>query len=151
MWLHGWLCLELAEFMVMWRWQNALPNEFLNWSLKMLLLMCYSQTSMLLLAAGISVGMLSSRESKTTPRSLKLMHNRRGCQESCMMWGRCLIQNLFCMMWKKKNKCFICVTIARNYLLHLGSSTQLPVLLSESEKICRFVKLATLPQISSQK
>jgi hypothetical protein len=55
------------------------------------------------------------------------------------------------MMWKKKNKCFIRVTIARNYLLHLGSSTQLPVHLSESEKIFRFVKIATLPQISSQK
>jgi hypothetical protein len=55
------------------------------------------------------------------------------------------------MMWKKNNKCFNCVTIARNYLLHLGSSTQLPVLLSESEKICGFVKIATPPQISSQK
>ncbi len=27
MWLHGWLCTELAEFMVMWRWQNALPTN----------------------------------------------------------------------------------------------------------------------------
>jgi pentatricopeptide repeat protein len=32
LWLHGWLCLVLAEFMVTWRWQNALPNEFLKWS-----------------------------------------------------------------------------------------------------------------------
>ncbi len=24
MWLHGWLCSVLAEFMVMWRWQNVL-------------------------------------------------------------------------------------------------------------------------------
>jgi hypothetical protein len=56
------------------------------------------------------------------------------------------------MMWrKKKKKCFICVTIARNYLLHLGSSTQLSVHLSKSEKIFGFVKIATLPQISSQK
>jgi hypothetical protein len=38
MWLHGWLCLALAEFMVMWRWQNVLPNEFLKWSLTMLVL-----------------------------------------------------------------------------------------------------------------
>ncbi len=38
----------------MWRWENALLNEFSNWSLKMLLLMCYHQTFMLLLATGIS-------------------------------------------------------------------------------------------------
>jgi len=38
----------------MWRWENALLNEFLNWSLKMLLLMCYYQTFMLLVATGIS-------------------------------------------------------------------------------------------------
>jgi hypothetical protein len=27
-----------------------------------------------------------------------------------------LVQIFFCMMWKKKNKCFICVTTARNWL-----------------------------------
>ncbi len=42
-WLLGWLCLVLAEFMVMWRWRNMLPNEFLKWSLKMLLVMCCYQ------------------------------------------------------------------------------------------------------------
>ncbi|CAM6024961.1 unnamed protein product [Sphagnum balticum] len=35
------------------------------------------------------------------------------------------ILNLCYMMWKKKKKCFICVTMARNWLLNLGSSTQL--------------------------
>jgi hypothetical protein len=40
--------------------------------------------------------------------------------------GMCLFQNLFCMMWKKRNRC---VTIVRNWLL--GSSTQLLVLLSK--------------------
>jgi len=28
-------CLVLAEFMVMWRWESVLLNDFLNWSLKM--------------------------------------------------------------------------------------------------------------------
>jgi pentatricopeptide repeat protein len=28
-------CLVLAKFMVMWRWENVLLNNFLNWSLKM--------------------------------------------------------------------------------------------------------------------
>ncbi len=37
MWHHRWLCLALAEFMVIWRWENVLLNKFLNWSLKMLL------------------------------------------------------------------------------------------------------------------
>jgi hypothetical protein len=34
---HGCLCWALAKFMVMWRWEKALLNEFLNWRLKMLL------------------------------------------------------------------------------------------------------------------
>jgi hypothetical protein len=42
-WLCRWLCLVLAEFMVMWRWKNMLQNEFLNWSLKMLLVICCYQ------------------------------------------------------------------------------------------------------------
>jgi hypothetical protein len=37
MWCHGCLCWALAKFMVMWRWEKALLNEFLNWRLKMLL------------------------------------------------------------------------------------------------------------------
>ncbi len=32
----GGFCSVLAEFMIMWRWENTLLNEFLNWSLKML-------------------------------------------------------------------------------------------------------------------
>ncbi len=43
---------------------NMLRNEFLNWSLKMLWVMCCYQKSMLLLAAGISMRMLNSRERK---------------------------------------------------------------------------------------
>jgi hypothetical protein len=60
-WLH---CSVLAEFMEIWRWQNVLPNEFLIWSLKMLLVMGCCQTSMLLLATDITVRMLNSRERK---------------------------------------------------------------------------------------
>jgi hypothetical protein len=38
MWLHGRLFLVLVDFdMEMWRWEN----QFLNWSLKMLSIMCY--------------------------------------------------------------------------------------------------------------
>jgi pentatricopeptide repeat protein len=44
--------------------QNVLREEFLKWSLKMLLVMCRCQTSMLLLAIGISGRMLNIRESK---------------------------------------------------------------------------------------
>jgi len=63
--------------------------------------------------------------------------------------GTCLVQNLFCIMWKKN--AVVCVTIARNWLLHLGSSTQLPLILSKHFFKFRFVKIATLPQSSSQK
>jgi hypothetical protein len=45
--------------------------------------------------------------------------------------GMYLVQNLCWMMWKKKKRYFLCVTIMRNWLLPLGSSTQLLVLLSE--------------------
>ncbi len=38
-----------------------------------------------------------------------------------------LYEILFCRMLKKKKGCSICVSIARNWLLHLGSSTQLLV------------------------
>ncbi|CAM6075065.1 unnamed protein product [Sphagnum tenellum] len=64
-WLH---CSVLAEFMEIWRWQNVLPNEFLIWSLKMLLVMGCCQTSMLLLATDITVRMLNSRERKKGAR-----------------------------------------------------------------------------------
>jgi hypothetical protein len=52
---HGW---ELSNIL------NMLLNEFLKWSLAMLLVMCCCQTSTLLLATGISVRMLNSRERK---------------------------------------------------------------------------------------
>ncbi len=42
--------------------------------------------------------------------------------------GYAHILNLCHLVWGKKKNCFICVTIARNWLLHLGSSTQLLVL-----------------------
>jgi hypothetical protein len=48
----------------MWRWQNVLPDEFVEWNLTMLLIMVRCQTSMLLLATGISVRMLNVRERK---------------------------------------------------------------------------------------
>ncbi len=73
MWLHGRPCLVLAEFKVMWRWQNMLPDKFLNWSLKMLQVMCCYQTSMLLLPTNISVRMMlierqeAWRNSQVTP------------------------------------------------------------------------------------
>jgi pentatricopeptide repeat protein len=57
--VHGWLYLVLAECMVMWRWQKVLPDEFLKWNLTMLLIMRCCQTSMVLLATGISVRMLN--------------------------------------------------------------------------------------------
>lgn len=41
-----------------------LLNKFLNWSLKMLLAMCCFEISLLLLATGIFVRMLNSREKK---------------------------------------------------------------------------------------
>jgi hypothetical protein len=53
--------LVLAESMVMLRWENELLNNFLNYSLKMML---SYQTSMLLLATGMSVRMLNSRDRK---------------------------------------------------------------------------------------
>ncbi len=61
MWLHGRLFLVLVEFdMVMWRWEN----QFLNWSLKMLPIMCCYKKCKLLLATGISVRMLNSNKKK---------------------------------------------------------------------------------------
>jgi len=33
----------LADVIIMWRWENVLLNEFLNWSLKMLLVICCYQ------------------------------------------------------------------------------------------------------------
>jgi hypothetical protein len=67
-----------------------------------------------------------------------------------MMWGMCLVQDSFCMLRKKKNWCFSCVTIVRNWLLNFGSSTQLLVVLSE-KKLSGFFKIATLPRSLPQK
>jgi hypothetical protein len=44
----------LAEFMVMWRWENMLLNKFSDWILKIFQVMCCYQISMLLLIRGIS-------------------------------------------------------------------------------------------------
>ncbi len=123
MWLCGWFCFVLAESMVMWRWQNVLQNEFLNWSLKMLQVMWCDQMYMLLLATGISVRMLNGRERKevwrnsqvtpasklmrcihlwwrikTTLRLLKFLQNWRDCEGWCMRQGMFEIINLCCMM-----------------------------------------------------
>jgi hypothetical protein len=58
----GRFCWALVEFMVMLRWENVLGLGFLNWSLKILGAVCWYQTSMLLLATGISVRKLNGRE-----------------------------------------------------------------------------------------
>jgi hypothetical protein len=63
-WLLGWLCLTHAEFMVTWRWQNTMPNEFLKWSLKMLLVMYCCQTSMLVLVTYICENVEHQRKEK---------------------------------------------------------------------------------------
>jgi len=70
MWLHGWLCSVLAEFMVMWRWQNVLRNKFLKWNLRMLLVMCCCQTSMLLLATGVSENVEQQRKERGVKKQL---------------------------------------------------------------------------------
>ncbi len=57
-------CFALAEIVVIWRWQMAFPNEFLKWSLTMLLGMCCCQTFMLVLATGFSVRTLSTEKGK---------------------------------------------------------------------------------------
>ncbi len=149
---------SFAHFIVMWSCENMLLNGFLNWSLKMLVVMCCYQTSMLLVVTCISVGMLNWQRNE---RSMKkqpgctwievnnevhtfVVHNQdhpqmiEVCAEpqrlswgSCIMWGTWLILNWFCKMWKKKKRCSIFVSIARNCLLHWGSSTQLLVLLSK--------------------
>ncbi|KAH8937689.1 hypothetical protein BDL97_16G041200 [Sphagnum fallax] len=59
--LYPRLCLVLAEFMVMWRWESKLQNEFLSWTLEILQAMCCYETSMLLLASGISEPMFNNR------------------------------------------------------------------------------------------
>ncbi len=57
-------------------------------------------------------------EDQDHPHMIEIhVQNCRDCQGSCMMW-------------KKKKRYFICVTIVRNWLLHLGSSTWLLLLLS---------------------
>ncbi len=61
-----------------------------------------------------------------------------------------IIRYVFCMKFVlqdvEERKLFICVNIMRNWLLHLGSSTQLLVFLSKFKKKCRFLKIATLPK-----
>jgi hypothetical protein len=61
--------LVLAELMVTWSWQNALRNEFCQWSLTMLLVMCCCETSMVLLATIISVRILNSTDKKRVWRN----------------------------------------------------------------------------------
>jgi ABC-type proline/glycine betaine transport system permease subunit len=63
-WLIGGLCLVLAKFMAMWRWENELPNKFLNWNLKMMQAMCCYQIYILPLVTGISTKILNGRERK---------------------------------------------------------------------------------------
>jgi hypothetical protein len=74
MWLHGWFYLALTEFMVMWRWQNTLQNEFLKWTLIMLLVMCCCQTPMLLLATVISVKMFEWQRKEKRCEEIARLH-----------------------------------------------------------------------------
>ncbi len=137
----------------------------------MLLVMCCYEISLLLLATGIFVRMLNSRERKevwrnswmapglkwttryihllytikSTLRWLKFEQNWTDCHFSSMMQGMCHIQNSWRMMWKKK-KMFLSFTRVRNWLWHSGSSTELLVLHCKKWKIFGFVKTATLPQ-----
>jgi hypothetical protein len=61
---------SFAHFIEMWSCESMLLNGFLNWSLKMLVVMCCYQTSILLLVTGISVGMLNWQRKE---RSVKYM------------------------------------------------------------------------------
>jgi hypothetical protein len=51
----------LADFNLIWRLENELQNEFLKWTLEMLLVVCCYQTSMPLLASGILVQAFEAR------------------------------------------------------------------------------------------
>ncbi len=51
----AWPCLVLVHFMLTWKWENTMWNEFLNWTLAMQQTLCGYPQSMTLLASGISV------------------------------------------------------------------------------------------------
>ncbi len=82
---------------------------------------------------------------------IEFMQICRGCQGSCTMWSMCLVQDSLCMLWKKKNWCFSCVTIVTNWLLQLGLINTAPTSPLQIKKICGFFKIATLPRRSLQK
>jgi pentatricopeptide repeat protein len=68
--VHAWMALlSSCRILVMWRWQNSLPNEFLKWSLKMMPVMSCFQTSMLRLVTCIFVRILNSKERKKVQRN----------------------------------------------------------------------------------
>jgi hypothetical protein len=51
---------------------------------------------------------------------------------------------------EEEERCSICVTIVRNWLLHVGSSTKL-LDFTPNNKKCEFAKIATHPRHSFQK
>jgi hypothetical protein len=56
-------------------------------------------------------------------------------------------------MWKKKKRCFICVTIVRNWLFHWGLIDTIPGpghYTLKDKRVSSFVKIATSLQHSFQ-
>jgi hypothetical protein len=68
-----------------------------------------------------------------------------------LWWGICALNWIFGAWHVRRKVVFMSITIARNWLLHSGPSTQLLVLHSKKKRIWGFVKIATLPQSSFQK
>jgi hypothetical protein len=154
MWLHGWLCSVIAEFMVMHRWVNTVLHEFLNWSLKMVLVIRCYQTSMLLLLLGRHVyknveWQRKERGVKKQPGCMWIEVNNEVCtlvvddqDHPQMIEIRTQLQRLSGIMhnvgyvpstqfvWhdveeeEEEERHFIWVTIVRDWLLHRGSPTQ---------------------------
>jgi hypothetical protein len=62
-----------VEFMAMWGWQKALLNQFLNWSLKNVVMCCY-QTSTLLLVTGISYENVEQQTKERGVKKQKKLH-----------------------------------------------------------------------------
>jgi hypothetical protein len=115
--------------------------------LKVLLVMYCCQTSMLLLAMGISENIEWQRKEKGAKKQARLhldwselwgayVCSRNSCRTAEIVrahaWCRvCALHIIYSGWCGRRWKVLICVTIVRNWLLHLGSSTQLLVLLFE--------------------
>jgi len=82
---------------------------------------------------------------------IEFMQICRGCQGSCTMWGMCLVQDSLCMLWKKKNWRFSCVTIVRKLAISFGLINTAPSSALGIKRMCGFLKIATPPRSSAQK